>query len=66
LPVDDAAGFAGEIERIALSPGLWSRMASNGQRAASEFTYEAYVKRVCQLLQIEHSRPKKHSSAAAA
>jgi glycosyltransferase involved in cell wall biosynthesis len=66
LPVDDIAGFAREIERIVLSPGLWSRMASNGQRAAAEFTYEAYVERVCQLLQIEHSRPKKHSSAAAA
>ena len=66
LPVDAAAGFAGEIERIALSPGLWSRMASNGQRAASEFTYEAYVERVRQLLQIEHSPSKKQSAAAAA
>jgi glycosyltransferase involved in cell wall biosynthesis len=66
LPVNDVAGFAREIERIVLGTGLWSLMARNGQRAASEFTYEAYVERVCQLLEIEHSRPKNQSAAAAA
>lgn len=56
-PVEDIDLFVEEITKLANHPVAWSRMAANGQSAAAEFTYEAYVERVCQLLEIE--RPPK-------
>jgi glycosyltransferase involved in cell wall biosynthesis len=52
LPVDDTGAFAAEIERLVRNPDAWKRLADCGQAAASGFTYEAYVRRLCDVLEI--------------
>ncbi len=66
LPVDDVGRFVEETVRLASRPAEWARMAANGQKSASEFTYEAYVARVCRLLDIAHSQQVPLRSAAVA
>jgi glycosyltransferase involved in cell wall biosynthesis len=53
LPPDGVGAFAASIDSLARNPAAWLRMAANGQKAAIDFTYEAYVERVRRLLRIE-------------
>lgn len=55
LQADDVLGFASQIERLAQDSAAWRQMADSGQQAAAEFTYEAYVERIRQLLQIDRA-----------
>jgi glycosyltransferase involved in cell wall biosynthesis len=66
LQPDDVRGFAAQIERLATVPAAWRQMADRGQRAAADFTYEAYVERVCQLLRMDRAeRTQVHATAVA-
>jgi glycosyltransferase involved in cell wall biosynthesis len=65
LEPGDVRGFVEQIERLALDPAAWRRMADNGRRAAADFTYEAYVERVCRLLGIDRARKNRTNTDAA-
>jgi glycosyltransferase involved in cell wall biosynthesis len=55
LQVGDVRGFAGQIEKLAQDRDGWRQIADNGQRAAAGFTYETYIERVRQLLQMDRA-----------
>jgi glycosyltransferase involved in cell wall biosynthesis len=52
LQPDDVRGFVFRIEKLVQDPAAWRQMADCGQRAAAEFTYEAYGDRVRRLLRM--------------
>lgn len=50
LPPEDIEGFRKAIARLANDPSEWRRQSLNAVQAAAEFTYEAHLERVRDLL----------------